>query len=83
MGTICAPAHANIFMTEFEQNDIYLFIKQKSIFSYAKLIILYGMNQIWKTAKRFYEWNESKTSLYKVQLQICLQVNKVPRYFSQ
>ena len=46
MGTICAPAHANIFMTEFEQNDIYLFIKQKSIFSYAKLIILYGMNQI-------------------------------------
>ena len=31
MGTICAPAYANIFMTEFEQKYVYLLIKDKSI----------------------------------------------------
>ena len=33
MGTICAPAYANIFMAEFEQKYIYLLIKHKSILS--------------------------------------------------
>ena len=31
MGTICAPAYANIFMTEFEQKYVYLLINGKSI----------------------------------------------------
>ena len=31
MGTICAPAYANIFMTQFEKQHIYLYIKNKSI----------------------------------------------------
>ena len=31
MGTICAPAYANIFMAEFEQRYIYPLIKDKSI----------------------------------------------------
>ena len=31
MGTICAPAYANIFMAEFEQKCVYLLIKDKSI----------------------------------------------------
>ena len=31
MGTICAPAYANIFMAEFEQKYIYPLIKDKSI----------------------------------------------------
>ena len=31
MGTICAPAYANIFMAEFEQKYIYQLIKDKSI----------------------------------------------------
>ena len=31
MGTICAPAYANIFMVEFEQKYIYPLIKDKSI----------------------------------------------------
>ena len=31
MGTICAPAYANIFMTEFEQKYVYPLIKDKSI----------------------------------------------------
>ena len=29
MGTICAPAYANIFMAEFEQKYIYLLTKYK------------------------------------------------------
>ena len=32
MGTICAPAYANIFMAEFEQKYIYPLIKDKSFF---------------------------------------------------
>ena len=44
-------------------------------FSYAILMYLYGMDQIWKTAKRFYQWNE-------VRLQIWLQANRVARHFS-
>ena len=32
MCTICAPAHANIFMAEFEQKYIYPLIKDKSFF---------------------------------------------------
>ena len=31
MGTICAPAYANIFMAQFEKQHIYLYIKNKSI----------------------------------------------------
>ena len=31
MGTICAPAYANIFMAEFDQKYIYLLIKDKLI----------------------------------------------------
>ena len=31
MRTICAPAYANIFMTEFEQKYVYPLIKDKSI----------------------------------------------------
>ena len=31
MGTICAPAYANIFMAEFEQKYVYLLINDKSI----------------------------------------------------
>ena len=31
MGTISAPAYANIFMTEFEQKYVYPLIKDKSI----------------------------------------------------
>ena len=71
-------------MAEFEQKFIYplinLFIR-----SYAILMSLwYGKTekQIWKTGKRFYEWTELKTSLYKGWLQIWLQANTVPRHFS-
>ena len=31
MGTICAPAYANIFMEQFEKQHIYPYIKNKSI----------------------------------------------------
>ena len=31
MGTICAPAYANIFMAEFEQNYVHPLIKDKSV----------------------------------------------------
>ena len=31
MGTICAPAYANIFMAQFEKQHIYPYIKNKSI----------------------------------------------------
>ena len=31
MGTICAPAHANIFMAEFEQKYVYPLVKDTSI----------------------------------------------------
>ena len=31
MGTICAPAYANIFKAEFEQKCVYPLIKDKSI----------------------------------------------------
>ena len=31
MGTICAPAYANIFMTQFEKQHIYPYVKNKSI----------------------------------------------------
>ena len=31
MGTICAPAYANIFMDQFEKQHIYPYIKNKSI----------------------------------------------------
>ena len=71
MGTICAPAHANIFMAEFEQEYIYRLIKDKSILFLRYIDHIF---MVWtkpeKTAKRFYEWTESETSLYKVWLQI-------------
>ena len=31
MGTICAPAYANIFMAQFGKQHIYAYIKNKSI----------------------------------------------------
>ena len=31
MGTICAPAYANIFMAQFGKQHIYPYIKNKSI----------------------------------------------------
>ena len=31
MGTICAPAYANIFMAQFEKQHIYPYIKNKSV----------------------------------------------------
>ena len=45
MGTICAPAYANIFMAEFEQKYVYPLIKDKFL-SYAILMISlwYGPN---------------------------------------
>ena len=46
MGTICAPAYANIFMAEFEQKYIYPLIKDKSILFLRHIIISlwYGPN---------------------------------------
>ena len=46
MGTACAPAYANIFMTELEQKYINLLIKDKSIVFYTILMISlwYGPN---------------------------------------
>ena len=70
MGTICAPAYANIFTAEFEQKYIYPLIKDKSILFLCYIDDLYDMDQIWKRAKSLYEWNESKASLYKVWLKV-------------
>ena len=69
METICAPEYANIFMAEVKQKYIYLLIKDKSN-SFLTLYwwYLYGMDQMSMAAERFYEWTESKTSLYKVEL---------------
>ena len=82
MVTICAPAYGNIFMTEFEQKYIYPLIKD--INSFLTLYWWYSsvMDQIRKTAKRFYEWAERKTLLYKVWLQILMQGIRVLRHFS-
>ena len=46
MGTTCAPAYANIFMTELEKKYINLLIKDKSIVFYTILMISlwYGPN---------------------------------------
>ena len=46
MGTICAPAYANIVMAEFEQKYIYRWIKDKSILflRYIDDIFWYGRN---------------------------------------
>ena len=46
MGTICAPAYANIVMAEFEQKYIYRWIKDKSILflRYIDDIFWYGPN---------------------------------------
>ena len=78
---ICKYTYANIFMAELEQKYIYPLIKDNSFLMLYRWY-LYGMDQIWKTGKRFYEWTESKTYLYNVWLQIWLQANKVPRRFS-
>ena len=75
MGTICDSAYGNSFMAEFEQKYIYPLIKDKSIFFFlTDDIFMYGINQVWKTVERFYEWIESKTSFYKDQ-QNKLQIN--------
>ena len=53
-------------------NKIHLSVNKRQINSFFTLYwwYLYGMDQIWKTAVRFYEWTESKSYLYKVWLQI-------------
>ena len=67
MGTICAPAYANIFMAEFEKIYLYFLIKNKSI---------------WKIAERFYELIQLKAFFYKVLLQILLQACRVSSQYS-
>ena len=62
---------------------IYLSVEKKQInFFTLYWRYLYGIDQIWKTAERCNDWTESKTSLYKVWLQIWQQANIVPRHFS-
>ena len=45
MGTICAPAYANIFMPQFEKQHIYPYIKNKSIQCYDIVLIWTGTKQ--------------------------------------
>ena len=49
--TICSPAYANIFMTQFEKQHIYLYIKNNSI------LYLRDINDI------FMIWTEIKEEL--------------------
>ena len=48
MGTICAPAYANIFMTQFEKQHIYPYIKNKSLC----LRYINNIFMIWTGAKQ-------------------------------
>ena len=68
MGTICAPAHANIFMTKFEQKYNYPLIKDKTILFLRYIVIFMVWTKSEKLLKEF--MSESNTSLYKVLLQI-------------
>ena len=63
--SICKYLHGWIL------TKIHLSVDKRQINSFLTLYwwYLYGMDQIWKTAQRFYEWTESKASLYKVWLQ--------------
>ena len=79
MGTICAPAYANIFMTKFEQKYNYLLIKDKTILFLHYIVIFMVWTKSEKQLKGF--MGESNTSLYKVLLQIWLQANRVPRHY--
>ena len=79
MGTICAPAHANIFMTKFEQKYNYPLIKDKTILFLRYIVIFMVWTKSEKLLKEF--MSESNTSLYKVLLQIWLQANRVPRHY--
>ena len=82
IGTICAPANASAFMAEIKQMRSSVDKRQINSFLILYWRYLYGMEQIWRTAKRFYEWTELKTSLYKVWLQILLQASRVLKHFS-
>ena len=48
MGTICAPAYADIFMTQFEKQHIYPYIKNKSLC----LRYINNIFMIWTGAKQ-------------------------------
>ena len=68
MGTICAPAYANIFMTQFEKQHIYLYIKNKSILYLQYINIIF---MIWTGIKQelliFLENLNSKHNAIKFQ----------------
>ena len=49
MGTICAPAYANIFMAQFEKQHIYPYIKNKSI---LYLRYIHNIFMIWTKIKQ-------------------------------
>ena len=78
MGTICAPAYANIFMAQFEKQHIYPYIKNKSILylryidetfmiwtgtNQELLIFLENLNSKHKTIKFEHNISHSKISL--------------------
>lgn len=78
LGTIYAPAYANFFYG-------WIWTKIQSSFERSKMNsfftrywwYIYGVNQIWKKAARFYQRIDWKTLLYKFCLQIWLQGNRV------
>ena len=74
MGTICAPAYANIFMAEFEQKYIY-----KSI-----LLLRYidDIFMVWTKSEKQLKNFMSELNQKQVWLQIWLQANRIPRHFS-
>ena len=49
MGTICAPAYANIFMAKFEKQNINLYIKNKSL---LYLQYIHDILMIWTGTKQ-------------------------------
>ena len=49
MGTICAPAYANIFMAEFEQTYVHPLIKDKSI---NFLLYIDDIFIVWKKSEK-------------------------------
>ena len=64
MGTICAPAYANIFMAEFEQKYIYLLTKDKSILFLRYIDIFMAWTKSEKQVKDFMsELNQKHPSI--------------------
>ena len=85
MGTIGAPAYANIFMTEFEQKYIYLLIKGKSILFLRyidDILMVLTKSESSENSEKILWVNWIKNILYKVRLQIWLQANRIPSHFS-